>query len=64
VIGSSSQDLSGDDKIRLETSVSEAGFCKHCAGVMYNWKINITTRSRNWERNMNLVDLILEIFGK
>jgi hypothetical protein len=26
-------------------------------------KINITTRSRNWERSMNL-DLILEMFGK
>jgi len=31
---------------------------------MYNWKINITTRSRHWERSMNLGDLILEIFGK
>jgi len=31
---------------------------------MYNWKINITTRSRTWERSMNLDDLVLEMFGK
>jgi len=30
---------------------------------MYSWKTNITTRSRNWERSMNLGDLI-EMFGK
>jgi len=31
---------------------------------MYNWKINITTRSRTWEIRKNLGDLILEMFGK
>jgi len=31
---------------------------------MYNWKINITTRSRTWKRSMTLGDLILEMFGK
>jgi hypothetical protein len=31
---------------------------------MYNWIINITTRSRTWERSMDLGDLILEMFGK
>jgi len=31
---------------------------------MHNKKINITTRSRNWERSMNLGDLILEMSGK
>jgi len=31
---------------------------------MYNRKINITTGSRNWERSMNLGDLILEMVGK
>jgi len=31
---------------------------------MYNWKINITTKSRYWERSMNLGNLILEMFGK
>ena len=48
-IGSSSQDL-------LETSVRQAG--------LNNWIINITTRSRTWERSINLGDLILEMFGK
>jgi len=31
---------------------------------MYNWKINITTRSRNWGKSMNLGDLILEVLAK
>jgi len=31
---------------------------------MYNWKIDITPRSTMWERNMNLGDLSLEMFGK
>jgi hypothetical protein len=31
---------------------------------MYNWKINITTGSRNWERSMNLGYLIIEMFVK
>jgi len=41
-LGSSSQDLLGDDKISLETSISVAG---------------LKNRSSNWERSMNLGDL-------
>jgi len=43
---------------------SKWGWFKHYARVIHNWNINITTRSRNWERSMNLGDLILEMFGK
>ena len=28
---------------------------------MYNWKINITTRSTTWERSMDLRDLMIEV---
>jgi len=31
---------------------------------MYNWKINLTAKSINWDRSMNLGDLIPEMFGK
>jgi hypothetical protein len=31
---------------------------------MYNWKMNITTRSRTWKRSMNLIDGILEMLRK
>jgi len=45
-IGSSSQDLLGDDKISLATSVSEAGLNTVKGGVQlenhnYNWKHNL-----------------------
>ena len=61
-IGSNSQDVLGDDKISLTTSVSEAGL--NTVRVVYNWKLNFTTRSRTRERSINLGDLILEMFGK
>jgi len=43
---------------------SKCGWFKHWSRVMDNWKINITTGSRTWERSMNLGDLILEMSGK
>jgi len=41
---------------------SNWGWFKYCARIMYNMKINSTTRSRTYERSMNLDDLILEMF--